>query len=406
MKKDSILINFENKALNLDLPIYVQNNRYYLPISEILKKIEGKVSIRNGIINIQWKDDDIVIDTSNNKFIANKKQYSLKKKIITQDNVVYASMIDFARFLDLKTYWDIQNKTICFYKNREETVKPLEQVGSKAALIRLEDITAGGLYSSKESLEKLRIISDYLYKQSIPFHIAWVPRYIKPSESIDNDISETYSMYNADFLFTLDYFMEKGGIMGLHGYTHQYGNTTSIDGLEFHRSKNDNIPGDKAYSKERVDKALNSAKKLDIECNFFETPHYGILKNQLSIIEEKFNYIYQPYSEDGGITSCENIYEVNNNEKKAIYIPTPLDYVDGKKDCDNMIHKIRKLSRNLLGSFFYHPYIEFEDIKVYRGGDGYPYYNYSEDSVLHKLVKEFKNKEYKFYRINDVKCYY
>lgn len=403
MKKDSILINFENKALNLELPIYVENNRYYLPLSEITEKVGGKVVVENGLANINLKNDNIKIDSINKKFTVNNDQYDLKRRAIIQDNVLYVSMIDFTKIFNLKTYWDIKNKTIFFYKNRDKVDPSGEKHGSKAALIRLEDITAGGIYSSNEALEKLRIIADYLYKQNVPFHVAWVPRYVKPCDNIDNDISESYSMYNADFLFTLDYFVDKNGVIGLHGYTHQYGNTTSVDGLEFHRSKSDNIPEDKSYSTERINKALNCAEKLGIKCGFFETPHYGILKNQLSSVEEKFNYIYEPYSEDGGATCCEHIFKTNSNGKKVIYIPTPLDYVDGKKDCSNMLKKIRRLNQNLLGSFFYHPYIEFEDIKIDRGEDGYPYCSYSEQSVLHSIINQLQRQNYKFCKINDIK---
>lgn len=403
MKKDSILINFEDKVLNLALPIYVENNRYYLPAGEIIEKVGGKSTIENGVANITLKNDTIKIDATNKKFTVNKKQHDLKRKAIIQDDVLYVSMIDFTKIFNLKTYWDIKNKTICFYRNRDEVGSIEEKHGSKIALIRLEDITTGGIYSSSEALEKLRIVADYLYKQNVPFHVAWVPRYVKPSDNIDNDISQSYSMYNADFLFTLDYFIDKNGIIGLHGYTHQYGDTTSVDGLEFHRSKNDNIPEDKNYSIERINKALDCAEKLDIKCGFFETPHYGILKNQLSSVEEKFNYIYQPYSEDGGITCCEHIFKTSNNGKKVIYIPTPLDYVDGKKDCAHMLKKIKRLNENSLGSFFYHPYIEFEDIKIDRGEDGYPYYSYSEQSVLHSIINQLERQNYKFYKINDIK---
>lgn len=403
MVKDNILVKFENKGLNLTLPIYVENNRYYFPVSEIVKNLKGKVQIENNIINLQLQNSNVKIDCNNNKFIINKKKHNLKKKIIVKGNIIYASMFDFTNFFDLKTYWNVKNKSINFYGNRDKVYSIKEQQGNKASLIRLEDITAGGIYSSSESLEKLRIVANYLYGQNIPFHVAWIPRYIKPSENIDNDISQNYSMYNAEFIFTLDYFTDKGGIIGLHGYTHQYGNTESVDGLEFHTGKKDNIPDGEEYAKERVDKAIDAAKKLDIQCDFFEVPHYGILKKQLGVLEEKFKYIYEPYSEDAGITEFKSIIKTNRNGRTTLYIPTPLNYVDGKVDCNNMLKRIENIDKKLLGSFFYHPYIEFEDIKINRGEDGYPYYSYSEQSVLHKIITKFRNQKYKFYKISDFK---
>ncbi len=403
MKKDNIAMKFENKGLQLTLPIYIENNRYYLPISEIVKKLNGKVSIKESSIFLHLQENNIIINADTLKFTVNNKEYNLKKNVIIMDNIVYASMFDFTRMFNLKTHWDTENKIINFYNNKDKTFLVKDQNNSKKALIRLEDITAGGIYASSESMEKLRIVSDYLYEENIPFHVAWIPRYVKPANNIDNDISQNYSMSNADFIFTLDHFTDKGGIIGLHGYTHQYGSSESVDGLEFHTGKRDSIPADEEYAKERVNKAINASKKLDIECDFFEVPHYGILKKQLGVLEEKFKYIYEPYSENGGITEYKSIIKTNRNGKTTLYIPTPLDYVDGKSDCSNMLKKIENIDKNLLGSFFYHPYIEFEDIKINIGEDGYPYYSYSEQSVLHKIIKKFKDEKYKFYKISDLK---
>lgn len=402
MDKADICLKYENNIIKLGLPVYVKNNRYYLPITDIINKLHGKSLIKNNNIYLKLDKYNVILDIRNCSFNVDGKENKLKQNIIVNKDVIYLSLFDYIKIFDLKTYWDVNNKTICFYKNREKFSFSQENKDGKLALIRLEDITAGGTYKSVESLEKLRIVSDYLYEEKIPFHIAWIPRYINPSLNIDNDPSEMYSMYNADFIFTMDYLIDRNGIIGLHGYTHQYGNTESVEGIEFHRNKYDNIPYDKEYAQDRVNKALEISKKLDFKCAFFEAPHYAILPNQLEVIEKNFKYIYEPYSKDGGVTESKYVFRNNSTGKSIIYIPTPLNYIDGKSDCDNMITRIHNLNRNFIASFFYHPYIEFSDIKTYREKDGYPSYDYDKKSVLHKIINKFKDDKYKFCTINEM----
>ena len=82
----------------------------------------------------------------------------------------------------------------------------------------------------------------------------------------------------ADFVYTLDYMLDRDGLIGLHGYTHQYGKTVSIEGLEFHAPYGNgvNIPATEEYAQERINLAKEAAQNLDIPYAFFEAPHYGI----------------------------------------------------------------------------------------------------------------------------------
>lgn len=57
-------------------------------------------------------------------------------------------------------------------------------------------------------------------------------------------------------MYTLDYFIDRGGIIGLHGYTHQSGAEVSIDGIEFDETRNN----DESIIRERVQKLFNVQK--------------------------------------------------------------------------------------------------------------------------------------------------
>ncbi|MBC2581386.1 DUF2334 domain-containing protein [Clostridium sp. DJ247] len=401
MKKDNVDLFYENRKIKVNLPIGIKNSVYYIPANEVVNNSGGKFTVKNGVVELNFNSIDAFIDVNEGSYKINKKTQQLRHKAILKQKVFYISMFDFTNIFDLKTYWDEKNTEISFYKNTEKIVLNSTHNEGKVALIRLEDIAAGGLYNSCDSLEKLRIIADYLYSKNIVFYVAWVPRYIDPSMNIDNNLLKNYNMFNADFVFTLDYIINRNGIIGLHGYTHQYDGTKSIDGIEFHMSKKDNIPKDTEYAKERVVEAIETAKALDINCDFFEAPHYAILPNQMKVIEKFFKFMYQPYSKDGGFTECSDIVKFNNSERKVIYIPTPLGYLNGKDDCRNMLNKIKNIDDNMLASLFYHPYIEFEYIDLKRNEKGYPVYSYSQDSPLHQILKEFEKNDYKFCTIDN-----
>lgn len=402
MNKVDIGLKYEGKCLALKLPIYIEENRYYIPMTEIINLLGGEIKNKGDMLYFNLDKSNAIVNISNSSFEKDGKENKFKKRVILDNNVVYMSMFDFVKMFNLKTYWDYSSNTICLYKNKESMNYKKQKRDGLSALIRLEDITAGGGYGSAEALEKLRIVADYLYKEGVPFHIAWVPRYINPKLKIDNDPSQKYSIYNSDFIFTMDYFTDKNGIIGLHGYTHQYGNSESVDGIEFHRSSNDGIPADKEYAQDRINRALENAKKLDIKCSFFEVPHYAILPPQLDVVEKNFDIIYEPYSIDGGITEYKGIVRKSNSGRKVVYVPTPLNYVDGKGDCNNMLKRIDSVNKDALASFFYHPYIEFDDIRVYRDEKGYPHYQYSDKSVLHQVINKFSERKYKFIKINEI----
>jgi len=168
-------------------------------------------------------------------------------------------------------------------------------------------------------------------------------------------------MENADFVYTLDYMLDRDGLIGLHGYTHQYGNTVSIAGLEFHAPYDNgvNIPATEDYAQERINLAKEAAQTLDIPYAFFEAPHYGISGNQLKVAERNFDIIYEDYP-----GSPNQIVVRKNGSKTTKYIPTPLDYVDGKNDVNRMINKVRDLKPNVLASFFVAPHLEFDSITL------------------------------------------
>lgn len=382
--KINLEISFEGKSLKFINPIYRDINRYFLPMFEFINQLGGELNITRSKINILFKEKSpICID------------YEIEDyKFTVVDSVLYLSLFDICRMLNIKSRWDYNSSSISLYWDRNKHESSTSPPG-RVALIRFEDVTAGEEYLDSDNLEKFRVVADYMFSAGVPFHIAWIPRFIDPPNGIDNDISKDYSMPNANFLFTIEYLLNRNGVIGLHGYTHQYGNEVSADGTEFNEERNN----DEERVRKRVEAAINTAKKLELPAKFFESPHYAATEFQQSIFEQYFDIIYECYVGIWG----EKIVKSPRNHR-TLYIPTPLGYVEGKGDTENMLDRINNLGEDTLASLFYHPDIDFEYITLQSDTSGYPLSNYSENSPLHRIVKALYDKRCSFAKITDLGC--
>ncbi|MDF2885451.1 MAG: hypothetical protein K0R54_6025 [Clostridiaceae bacterium] len=380
--ESNLKISFEGKLLKFISPIYRDINRYFLPLVEFIGLIGGAFNITGSKIDILFKGKSPIFinyETDDYKFTL-------------VDSVVYLSLFDICSMLNAKSKWDYDSSSIFLYfdRNKYESYK---RPPGRTALIRFEDVTAGDEYLDSDNLEKFRIVADYMFSNGVPFHIAWIPRFVDPPNSIDNDISKDYSMPNSNFLFTMEYLLSRNGVIGLHGYTHQYQKEVSADGTEFNEERNN----DEKSIRKRVEAAINMAKKLELPVKFFESPHYAATQFQQSIFEQYFDVIYEGYV---GIWGRKIVKSPRNH--RTLYIPTPLSYVEDKDSTKEMLDRINHLSEDTLASLFYHPNIDFEYITLQNDTSGYPISNYSENSPLHRIIKKLYDKRYSFAKITDL----
>lgn len=394
LEKDDVRFKFEGKNLKLDLPIYYEKNRYYIPFTEIIERIGGSIEEQSNKLKISVSNVEFSIDKDTNTYNSPKGLRKLKKPMIIKDEVIYVTFIDFIDMLNLRTRWFQKSKTIVLYWNKENSsIQTVENRRANKAFLRLEDIAAGGIYENTENLEKLRILSDFLRSKGAIYHMAWVPRYVEPPRKIDLDLSKEYSFYASEFLFTLDYCINRNAIVGLHGYTHQQGNEASVVGWEF----TDKLNANEKAVRDRVEASIKLAKDLDIPFKFFESPHYGARAGQKKIIEEYFDYIYEPH-----YGANETRPSLGDN-KRTLYVPTPLDYVHGVDKTDRMLQKINSINSSTLASMFYHPGLEFEFIKLTSGENEYPSFEYLSNSPLHRILDAFEKKGYSLRSIEELR---
>ncbi len=278
----------------------------------------------------------------------------------------------------------------------------------KKALLRLEDVGPGGYYESEESLWKLRVIADFLSAADVPFHVAMIPRFINPKTGYDRSIADRCDPHVRSFLATLDYLHKRGGSIGLHGYSHQHGESVSGDGFEFAYAEctTDCAPDDpkaaflergafeSSYASARMRNGFLAAFSSGLSIDWFETPHYTASENQRRVIEGWTGLIFEndPHSEET------RKIVVDDADlplfRGTIYVPTPLYYLDGahpEQDLQRMCEQSRSFQDGEIAGFFYHPYLEFPFIR--REGSRVVY---EEHSYLKRLVRCFQAERFRF----------
>ncbi|MPQ44350.1 DUF2334 domain-containing protein [Clostridium tarantellae] len=398
-QEDKITLDLEGKVQNLKYPIYIEKNRYYIPVSEIINNSNGEIKINNNSsIDIKFNNENVIINLTENSWINGDKKGALKVSPIVKDNIVYISLVDIANIFDLKTRWYSDKKTIKLYKNRDmKDLKPYKGNGKEKGILRFEDVAIGGTgkQSDSEYLESIRTMGEYLGKRKIPYNIAWIPRYINPKENVDADPSKENKFSLAELIYTLDFVSFNNGKIGLHGYTHQRDNEESGIGNEFgppYPRVEDAI--------NRMDKALQIAKDMDIKIDFFEAPHYVITKEQNEALESKFKYIFNNYDFDKPLSSQEHPIKAPSG-RDTYYIPTPLYYVEGGK-ANEMVNKILNMPSETFAGLFYHPFLEQALIDFKEGQDGYPETNYKEKSILQRIIEALEQRNINIIPIDSI----
>lgn len=132
------------------------------------------------------------INEENNTIQLSNKTIRLKKNLMKDKNVYYMSFIDFCNMLNLHTRWDKESKIIkCNSRLKNDTSSNMMSENSnqeqQLEFIRFEDVCVTSMNYDKDYFENLRIIANYMSENYIPYHIAWIPRYVNVKVGIDND---------------------------------------------------------------------------------------------------------------------------------------------------------------------------------------------------------------------------
>ena len=312
---------------------------------------------------------------------------TLRGEVLQIDGQTYLSINDIEQALNLESRWDYTLKTISM-RSGNPRLQRQRRDNAQPAMIRLEDFTAGGALLTADICMKYKIFADYLYQNNVKFHVAWIPRFVHPSEGIDNDLMFNDGIENVGFVNLMDHLINRGAVIGLHGYTHQYGESVSAEGNEISKEFN-TMPEE---METLVKKGLQTAAFLNIPIDFFESPHYKATKKEQNILSKYFKVIYEPYQGTWNLNPL-----VSHKNNTTIFMPTPLGYVHDR-DGSQMVRRL-KLNQNAkmqLSSFYFHRFLEFEFIHLKPDG-----YSYNENSPMHRIVKALKQYGYETVTVKD-----
>ncbi|OCT15830.1 hypothetical protein A8709_09380 [Paenibacillus pectinilyticus] len=306
--------------------------------------------------------------------------------------------------------------------NTETNVSP--NVDKRHVMIRLEDVGLGGDYNTLEGLGKLRAVMEYVESEHVPFHVAVIPRRMslqadgvwKEKGIDDPNPDEVVS----GFITLLQQAERHGGLLGMHGYRHQYGETYRTDGEQNSGTGSEfNIKGapetqEISYAAERMKESLAAFARANLHPAFWESPHYQDTREQQGVFRSFVGLMYQPdlYNKSArdDISTYDTINTFGQDSLGSVYIPAPYRYVSDANSVDQMLEKAA--TDDGLASFYFHPFLEFKHLEPVVGADGnpeqrdgMPVYRYKDGetgSYLHKLITGFKKLDYRWSSLYDI----
>ena len=367
-----------------NIPMILKAQRYYIPLPYICKKLDYSITpYKNSFKLIKNNSNDVII-LSRNSFTTNSKEKKLRGNLLKYNNENYISISDIEEIFNLEAIFNFENQNIQLLNSTIKKIQPnpiYNKFNRPIAMIRFEDFTCGDSNFSDKNQAKVKFMADYLYENNIKFHVGWIPRFKAPSDNIDNDLLSKNNMVNVGFVNLLDYLINKNAEIGLHGYTHQHGNSRSAVGEELSTDINNNV----SDTKKVVENGIDTASALNIPITFFESPHYSATELQENVINNYFQLLYEPYND-----SINHLYKTKTNN---LYVPTPLGYIDKPKDTKKLINALNNTNPEIFHSFFYHPSIEIRYIDFDTNNNSINI-RYDENSPLKQIVQSLKENNY------------
>lgn len=379
--------NSSNGSIEVTSQFNIANGE--LVINEKLQETEKDMLFWNSRLYLNTKE---VARLFNYDLITLLSSPNIKFEQVFYKGDLYFSVNDIVNILDI--WVAFKENGVMFFTDYELILgnenEILANTNEEMACLRLEDImaepTEDSIYNHN-GLEKFRCMASWLNARNQKYSIAWIPLYVNPELGIENDLLTNFNFYNADFIYTLDYLVDNGANIGIHGLTHQSGDEISAVGDEF----GENTIFSNAEIEERMLRALHISDTLGYDAKFFEFPHYAVTEEQLIIAEKIYNVIYQQSPKNYG-----NIDFITRNNNTTMYIPTPSDYIRSAYDVENSLETIRNTTDEHLTSLFFHPHMDWKNISCYNSEDGKRIIKYEDTSIISSIYNIINEKGMSF----------
>ena len=387
-KINGVSLNILNETNITNVPVLLKAQRYYIPLSFICNKLNYTIDTSDNKILLYSNDNRISL--TENSYTKNSRTGYLRGNLINSDGTNYISISDIEELFNLIAVFDFKNNNISLLDDNLKTPEePSELYNSNVALIRLEDFGCGSNYSVDKNQTKIKSIANLLYSQGMKFHISWIPRFKSPVYNIDNDLLTNDNITNVGFVNLLDYLINKGAEIGLHGYTHQHGDEISGIGEELSKDANNTV----SETQSIIENGIDTASALNIPISYYESPHYFDTELQKKVIADYFQFIYEPFDS----TKNNNIYNLDGNH---LFVPTPLGYIHDS-DPTSIIDGLNNDNPDILHSFYFHPFVELKYID-FNTNNNKLNITYNENSPLQQIVKTLKTDEYTTVHIDEL----
>lgn len=302
--------------------------------------------------------------------------------------------------------------------------------GKREALLRFEDVGPAASWMTAANQAKFRRMASYLQSEGVPFHISMIPHYKNATE--DRAVSDASA---ASFVSLMnDLRSSYGASIGMHGHTHQFGPVDAMDQTTFSGAGSEfsdycapvgvgsccNPATDPNCAPQDNSNAFNSATTFlathtssrlkdgfdevaaaNIDVDFWSTPHYTSVGLTEDVLQAWAGLIFEDHSGPQAKRRYVNTESTRFNSG-AIYVPTPLGYIEGgtltseRAQITAKCGTLGTYGNDDLAGIFYHPYLELQFMTV-NGSNVVT--SYDTDSHLHRIVNCIKAANFDFVSI-------
>lgn len=223
------------------------------------------------------------------------------------------------------------------------------------AMVRIEDV-----HPNIDTVYFNQLVN-YLYNNEIPFAVALIPVYKNPDTGEEIHLAD-----RPDFVKAIREAERKGGVVVLHGYTHQLYGLTGVD-HEFWDNRVGAFPeGESVESiRTKIENGLQEVHQAGIYPVIWETPHYNASDLVHKVVAEYFQVAWE--RRDAPFFP----YVVTYPDTGQTMLPETLGYIRGEEHTAADLLTIaeeQQVVRDGYASFFFHLHIGEEQMQEMVNG--------------------------------------
>ena len=260
-------------------------------------------------------------------------------------------------FADLTTAFVLEGGSYIVFADLLHDIIGENHRSNRLAMVRIEDITP------LSDIKALKAIADYLCGEDVPFSISLVPFYLDPASNTAVSLSD-----QPDFVKAIHYMVRKGGVIVMHGYTHQYRGETTADYEFWDMMQNAPLFADsREYVRERIELGLEELARNGLYPVTWETPHYGASQLDYSVINHYFSSAYERRQTIDLHGSDQLLpWLISRHTAGGKIIPENLGYIPlSRPEAGPLLEAARNhlALRDGVASFFFHPFVDIAVLK-------------------------------------------